>query len=157
MRPEKMNNYTFPIFSNMLRNVCFNISDSDPTLLCLSRRELVDGCRLWTQEGIHLLVSHCFMKTTDIVWVSASSLQVMSCNKINFSIIHLSVSSMNKRDIVNLNKTFNDHFLLVYTKLFVQIRGQVKTISYNLVPGKCKSTFQIHQNKNHAVHYILYS
>lgn len=58
---------------------------------------------------------------------------------------------------LNLDKTLMIVFHLCIQSSFYRLGSQVKTICYNLVPGKCKSTFQIRWNKNHAVHYILYS
>lgn len=58
---------------------------------------------------------------------------------------------------LNLDKTLMIIFHLCIQSSLYRLGSRVKTICYNLVPGKCKSTFQIRWNKNHAVHYILYS
>lgn len=44
---------------------------------------------------------------------------------------------------LNLDKTLMIVFHLCIQSSFYRLGSQVKTICYNLVPGKCKSTFQI--------------
>lgn len=76
------------------------------------------------------------------------------------SVSHKDLRQINNNSSVthfNLDKTLMIIFHLCIQSSLYRLGSQVKTICYNLVPGKCKSTFQIRWNKNHAVHYILYS
>lgn len=154
-----------------------------PLSFCFNFRwEVVDCHRLWAEESVHLLVSHRCMKTTGTrpssrrfsislghrlnplimsPWIKLCiSYICVFPHPLRDSLFVAAVTSWDRKEIntgLNLDKTLMIIFHLCIQSSLYRLGSQVKTICYNLVPGKCKSIFQRRWNKNHAVHYILYS